>query len=108
MTVSYTWLDRKLVDIPDNTIGIRINGKVTDKLQAGLSASYVDRRSYGGNSLSSYQIINLYGHYKLSDHVALNLRVENLLDENYEYYSDTFTTYPGRGRGVFGGVSIAW
>lgn len=108
MIISYTWLDRSLVDIPDNTIGLRINGKVSDKLQAGISASYMDSRSYGGNSLSSYHIINLYGNYALNDHVALNLRVENLLDESYDYYSDTFTTYPGRGRGVFGGVTIAW
>ena len=108
IALSYTWLDRALVDIPDNTIGLRIYGEITKRLHAGLTASYLDQRSYGGNSLPSYYIVNLYGDYKINDNVSLNLRVENLLDKNYEYYNGFGSAYPGRGIGIFGGVTIEW
>ena len=53
-------------------------------------------------------IVNLYGNYKINDNVSLNLRAENLLDKNYEYYNGFGSAYPGRGRGIFGGVTIEW
>lgn len=108
IAITYTWLDRALVDIPDNTVGLRVHGDITDRLQAGLTASYLDSRSYGGNNLSSYYLVNLYGNYEINDNVSLNLRVENVLDENYEYYNGFGSAYPGRGRGIFGGVTIKW
>lgn len=108
ISLSYTWLDRALVDIPDNSVALRIQGKVTDKLQIGLTGTYLDSRSYGGNNLPSYYIINLFGNYQINDRVALNLRVENLLDEDYNYFSNSFSTYPGRGRGIFAGATIQW
>ena len=108
IALTYTWLDRSLVDIPDNTAGLRIYGEITKRLHAGLTASYLDQRSYGGNSLPSYYIVNLYGDYKINDNVSLDLRVENLLDKNYEYYNGFGSAYPGRGIGIFGGVTIEW
>ena len=108
IALTYTWLDRSLVDIPENTAGLRIYGKISERLQAGLTVSYLDQRSYGGNSLPSYYIVNLYGNYKINDNVSLNLRAENLLDKNYEYYNGFGSAYPGRGRGIFGGVTIEW
>lgn len=108
IALTYTWLDRSLVDIPDNTAGIRIHGEITDRLQAGLTASYLDSRSYGGNTVDSYIITNLYGNYEVSENVSLNLRVENLLDAGYEYYNGFGSAYPGRGRGIFGGVTLSW
>ena len=108
VALSYTWLDRALVDIPDNTAGIRIQAQVNDKLQTGISATYLDSRSYGGDTLSSYYLANLFGNYQVSENVAINARVENLFDESYEYYSGFGSTFPGRGRGIFGGVTISW
>jgi len=108
IALTYTWLDRSLVDIPENTAGLRIYGRISERIQAGLTVSYLDQRSYGGNSLPSYYIVNLYGNYKINDNVSLNLRAENLLDKNYEYYNGFGSAYPGRGRGIFGGVTIEW
>jgi len=108
IALTYTWLDRSLVDIPENTAGLRIYGRISERIQAGLTVSYLDQRSYGGNSLPSYYIVNLYGDYKINDNVSLNLRAENLLDKNYEYYNGFGSAYPGRGRGIFGGVTIEW
>ncbi|MGB2403068.1 MAG: TonB-dependent receptor plug domain-containing protein [Akkermansiaceae bacterium] len=108
IALTYTWLDRSLVDIPDNTAGLHIYSAITERLQAGLTASYLDQRSYGGNSLPAYYILNLYGNYRISDNASLNLRVENLLDKKYEYYNGFGSAYPGRGIGIFGGVTIEW
>lgn len=106
--LSYTWLDRALVDMPKNTLGLRVNGEITDQLNAGITATYLDTRSYGGNALDSYTLVNLYGNYQLTENVAINARVENLFDENYEYYNGFGSVYPGRGTGIFGGVTLSW
>ena len=71
---------------------------------------------YAGN-LESYVLVNLYGNYQLTENVKLTARVENLLDTNYELfnqpaqgglYSSPEASFPGRGIGVFGGVTIEW
>ena len=106
--LTYTWLDRSLVDMPENAVALRIQGKVTDKLHVGLTGFYLDSRSYGGNSLPSYSIINLFGNHRITDEVSLNMRIENLFDEDYNYFTNSFSTYPGRGRGIFAGLTIQW
>lgn len=106
--VTYTWLDRALVDMPDNSLGLRIHGEISDQLNAGITATYLDSRSYGGNTMDSYTLVNLYGNYQLTDNVALNGRVENLMNEDYEYYNGFGSVYPGRGIGFFGGVTLSW
>ncbi len=108
VSLTYTWLDRALVDMPENSLGLRIHGEISDQLNAGITATYLDTRSYGGNTMDAYTLVNLYGNYQLTENVALNGRVENLLDENYEYYNGFGSVYPGRGVGFFGGVTLSW
>ncbi len=106
--LSYTWLDRALVDIPENSLGLRLHGRISDQLNAGVTASYLDSRSYGGNTMDSYTLINLYGNYEVNENLAFNARVENLFDEHYEYYNGYGSVYPGRGIGFFGGITLSW
>jgi len=105
---SYTWLDRSLQFQPDNVLGLRVNAEVTDSLNTGITGSYMDSRSYGGDSLDSYVLINLYGNYELTENVMFSARVENLFDEDFEYYSSSYGVYPGRGIGFFGGVTFSF
>jgi vitamin B12 transporter len=106
--LTYTWLDRSLVDMPKHSGSLRIHGDISDKLGAGLTASYLGSRSYGGNDLDAYTLVNLYGNYKVSENVTLDARVENLLNKDYEYYNGYGSVYPGRGIGLFGGVTFNW
>lgn len=106
--LTYTWLDRALVDIPENTAGLRVHAKISDRLDAGASATYLDSRSYGGNSLDPYWLANLYASYKVNDNIALNMRVENVFDKNYEHFNGFGSSFPGRGRGIFGGITLSW
>ena len=68
---------------------------------------------YAGN-LESYVLVNLYGNYQLTENVKLTARVENLLDTDYELFNQPAqgglqeASFPGRGVGIFGGVTIEW
>jgi vitamin B12 transporter len=121
ITLSYTWLDRSpLIDLPENVLGLRVHGQISDRLSLGLSASYMDSRSMGAPSdtyagnLESYVLVNLFGHYQLTENVKLTARVENLLDTDYELFNQPAqgglqeASFPGRGVGIFGGVTIEW
>ena len=121
IALSYTWLDRSpLIDLPENVLGLRVQSRVSDKLNVGLSASYMDNRSMGAPSdtyagnLESYVLVNLFGHYQLTENVKLNTRVENLLDTDYELFNQPAqaglqeASFPGRGIGVFAGITIDW
>ena len=46
--------------------------------------------------------------FQVTDNLRLTARVENLFDEEYEYFSGFGDTFPGRGRGIFGGAVIDW
>ena len=124
IALSYTWLDRSpLIDLPENVLGLRVHGQISDRLSLGLSASYMDSRTMGapGNpyagNLESYVLVNLYGHYQLTENVKLTARVENLLDTDYVLFNQPAqggsfpsqeASFPGRGVGIFGGVTIEW
>lgn len=106
LSLSYTWLERSLSGQPENIIALRVHGDITDKIGAGLTASYLADRSWGPTKLASYGVVGLYGNFQVTDNVRLTARIENLFDEDYEYYSGFGDTFPGRGRGIFGGVVI--
>lgn len=106
-SLNYTWLEESLDDQPEHSLGLRINATVTEKLNAGISVNYLDDRSFGGNDLDSYILVNLHASYKLSSSIALNVRVENLFDETYEL-ANFGESLPGRGTGVFGGLTYEW
>jgi vitamin B12 transporter len=54
--------------------------------------------------LTSYNLVNLGGSYKVVDNIELYARVENLLDEKYE----EIFGYRASGIGVYGGVRWAF
>jgi len=111
-TLAYTWLAKSLQDQPEHSAGLRVNADITDQLEAGFSVTYLDTRSWGGNELDAYTVMGLHANYKVSSNVTLTARVENLFDTNYEFANfgsgPNQQTFPGRGRGVFAGVTFQW
>ena len=89
-----------------------MNASITEKLDAGFSVNFLDDRTFGGNDLDSYTLVHLNANYKLSPSLTLNARVENLFDETFEFASfgsGAFeSTFPGRGTGVFAGITYEW
>ena len=108
-TLAYTWLDRSIGDKqPENTFGLRVSGDVTDSLKTGFSVTSIDSRNWGADDLDGYVLLNLFANYQLIDNVMFDVRVENALDVDYDYYSGWGSLYPGRGAGVFGGVTFTF
>jgi vitamin B12 transporter len=111
-SLNFTWLDKTLTGQPEHSAGLRVNAKVCDNLEAGFSVIYRDHRSFGGNGLESYTVTNVHANYRVNDRVSLHARLENLFDEDYELASFgggvNRSTFPGQGRGIFGGVTIRW
>ena len=105
---NYTWLDESLSDQPEHSAGLRLDASITEKLDAGISANYLDSRSFGANNLDSYILVNLHANYKLSPSLTLNARAENLTDETYEFFNGFGSTFPARGTGFFGGLTYEW
>lgn len=108
VVLSYTWLDRALVDMPEHSMGLRIHGDISDQLAVGLTATYLDDRAFFGQTVDAYALVNLYGNYQLNESVSFNARVENLFDEDYDYARGSGDVYPGRGLGFVGGVTFNW
>ena len=56
--------------------------------------------------------MGLHANYKVSSNVTLTARVENLFDTDYTFASFgsglNQETFPGRGRGIFAGVTFEW
>lgn len=111
-SVNYTWLAESLQDQPEHSAGLRVSTDVTDTLEAGFSVNYLDDRSWGGNEVDAYTLVNLHANYQIKPGITLNARVTNVFDEDYEFAnfgSGLYqTTYPGRGRGLFGGITFEW
>jgi len=55
-------------------------------------------------SLDEIMLLRAYCSYRVSEHVSVHGRIENLLDRDYEEVAN----FPGRGFGVFGGVQVRW
>lgn len=110
--LNYTWLDETLSGQPEHSAGLRIDAKLTDKLDAGIGATYRDERTFGGNKLDSYIVANLHANYQINDSLTLHTRVENLFDKDYElasFGSGAFrSVFPARGRGLFAGLTYRW
>jgi len=107
-SLTYTYLNKSLKGQPEHSATLRVNGDITDDLSAGFNVQYLDQRTFGADSLDSYAIVNLHARYDVTENVAFTARVENLFDKDYEHFAGFGETYPGRGRGVFGGVTLQW
>jgi vitamin B12 transporter len=103
----YTYLDTE-----DKTTGKSLTRRPENKLLASLGFSkkemslladylYVDQRldSSVNRALSSYQLVNLSGTYRVTKFLSLFGRIENLFDEDYEevggYNTPGFSVYGG-------------
>ena len=96
---------------PRHVIAAGVDYVVNEKLDIGLSANWVDSRSYGGVEQNSYIVFNPYVNYKINDNIALHLRADNVFNENYNFVDFTNLgdfEQTARGRGVFAGVKVSW
>lgn len=112
---SYTYYQRTLdTIIPQQTASAGIDTQITDAIQAGLVATWVDDRTSSDpfvDTLESYFLLDVYGNYQVNENLKLHARVENLFDEDYLLgdFSGSFgdlNAVKGRGRGFYAGATL--
>lgn len=108
VAAAYTYLEKAMAKMPKHTASLRLNGKITDQLTAGFSVLYADDNALLGSKVDGYFLVNFHTRYQINEHIALHLRVENIFDEEYLYAEGYGSSYPGAGRGIFGGVTLRW
>lgn len=105
--------DEEVIDLPDQLASLDIHYDSGVWL-AGFGISHVGEAAYlaPGNPLADTRTTTrLYGQYHLSDNFTVHARVENLFDEDYELFPDTFgsgTQVEGPGRAFYFGATLTW
>ena len=105
--VAWTWLDESLADQPEHSATASLDWRPADKWRIGIGATYIDRRSWGGQPLDDYLVARVHASYQATASVRLHARVENLFDSSYQLAN--FTGSPpveGAGLGFFTGVTL--
>jgi len=111
---AYTWLDARQDGVeevrrPKNVASVNLTWRAPDDhasvtLTARYNGEMTDEefKSFSTVTLKAFTLVNLSGAYRLSEHVELFARVENLLDQDY------FEVFNFRtpGRAAYGGVRL--
>lgn len=90
--------------LPDATVTLTLSGTfLDDRLTAGGQYTYVSgglyTTLYSATTFStddSYELVDLFASYKVSDNFTVNARLENVLDETYVPWLSQSENGPGR------------
>lgn len=90
----------ELLRRPKNSASANLNYKFNSKFSSNLGIRYVgERLDYGNIDLDSYTLVNIAAAYQVHKHIAINARIENLFDTDYEeitdYGTEPVTAYIG-------------
>lgn len=86
-----------------------------EKLTIGLGlTAAVGRNDNNSNTLDNYYTLRCYAHYKVSEHLSLHLRAENLTKQ--KFITEPYYGYPqnaeysmlNAGIGIFGGCTLSF
>ena len=105
--LSYTYTDAKgpsgdrLLRVPRHSLSVTLSGDLADRLSGQLGVQHIaGRADESGIPAEDYTVVNAGMSYALSDAADLSLRVENLLDEDYQ----VIPGYGTSGRAVYLGL----
>ena len=101
--------DKRLFRIPEHKAGLYLSYSFNNSANANIEFIYVGNReepdfvNYGSRIIvPDYFLINLAAHYDLFSFLRLKIRIENLLDKQYEEVYG----YGTAGFSVYGGISF--
>ncbi|BCU77189.1 TonB-dependent receptor [Luteolibacter sp. LG18] len=107
--LAWTVLTMSLADQPKNSGTASVDWRPDDRWLLGVGAFYLGDRSWGGQPLKEAFVARVYGEYKLTEHVTLTGRVENLFDEDWQLSRFPFSPVVNApGLGAYAGVKIDW
>ncbi|MDP5308017.1 TonB-dependent receptor plug domain-containing protein [Paracoccus spongiarum] len=103
---NYTWTDSERPDglplerVPEHVLNLRLDAPVGAKARLGLGLTHVAGTTDRDAPLPDYTLVDASAEYALTDRATGYLRIENLLDEDYQ----VLRGYGTSGRAVFAGV----
>lgn len=110
---SYTYTDAKngsdtAARVPGHDISVNIDAQLTAKANASLSVNhimdYTDQVAGSVIDMPDYTVVNVSASYDVTDTLQGYVRVENLMDEDYE----TIKGFNTGGRQMFAGVRASF
>jgi vitamin B12 transporter len=111
LAASYTFTDAvnivtglPLVRRPAHKARINARWRFAEKGTLGLSVSYAGEREDYTKTLDAYTLVGLSASFDASEKVRVFARIENLLDEDYEYAAG----YGTPGRSFYVGTKITF
>ncbi|RII37891.1 TonB-dependent receptor [Pseudooceanicola sediminis] len=91
VSAAYTWTDSRdaktgdrLARVPLHDIALRLNADLTPEISGALSVRHVAGLNDSTGSLPDYTTADVSVRYAISDESDVYLRIENLLDEQYQ------------------------
>jgi vitamin B12 transporter len=101
--------DKKLLRRPENKIGLLIDYSLIEKANLNAELIWVGSRedfdfsNFTRVEMKNYLLANFAAHYNLFNFLRLNIRIENILDTDYE---EVFG-YGTAGLSFYGGIQIS-
>jgi len=106
--LAWTWTDASLADLPRNAIDASLDVKPDEKSMFGMGVRHLSSRSFGGSPIAAATIARVHASHRLTEHLRLHARVENVFDESYELADFFGTIVDGAGIGFFVGLTTTW
>lgn len=112
LTAAYTYTDARnpsggrLVQVPYHDLSLGLSAKVTDKVTAEVNVKAQagrwdnDPNTFSGVPMPNFGVVNLAVHYAVSDTAEAYLKIDNLLDQDYQLIDG----YNTSGRAVYVGL----
>jgi vitamin B12 transporter len=110
--LAYTYTDARTATggrigvVPRHDLGLTLDAALTDRMSGAVTLKSVSDRydSFYGLTLDAYTVVNAEVRYDVTDTAQAYLRVENVLDTDYELVSG----YANSGRAVYVGFSASF
>lgn len=94
--------DDKIFHSPEHQFSLLLDkGFLNDRVNAALSVQYVGERETWDGATDSFVTVDLAGRFQYNEALEIWLRIDNLLDEEYQ----EILGYNSPGLGVFGGIN---
>ncbi len=114
ITANYTWTDSEqksgpqegqpLTNTAEHMANVTVNWDMTDDINVYLQSQLRSDRYRGWDSTldkplyyKNYELLTLGARYRINEHVTVNARINNLLDEDFTSYTTEYNDLNGDG-----------
>lgn len=108
------WLKKgdKVPMVPEWKITLGIDYNLTNKFLLGATYIYnsgYEKReleSYVKHKISDFGVTDIYGKYNIKDYLSLKVGINNIFNEQYNYFETETTAIPAPERNYYVGISL--